>query len=68
MTNFLDTFLNVLTSYLCLEMTFFGWMLLNALTLGLGSLALNPYMNAARAAFYKDLTAPHVQNAEFYNN
>ena len=52
----------------CLELTFFGWMLLNALTLGLGSLALNPYMNAARAAFYKDLTAPHVQNAEFYNN
>ena len=51
-----------------LDLTFFGWMLLNALTLGLGSLALNPYMNAARAAFYKDLTAPHVQNAEFYNN
>ena len=51
-----------------LELTFFGWMLLNTLTLGLGSLALNPYMNAARAAFYKDLTAPSVQNAEFFNN
>ena len=52
----------------CLELTFFGWMLLNILTLGLGSLALNPYMNATRAAFYKDLTAPHAQNTEFYNN
>ena len=51
-----------------LELTFFGWMLLNALTLGLGSLALNPYMNAARAAFYKDLTAPRAQNTEFYSN
>ena len=51
-----------------LELTFFGWMLLNTLTLGLGSLALNPYMNAARAAFYKDLTAPRAQNTEFYNS
>ena len=41
-----------------LDLSFFGWMLLNTLTLGLGSLALNPYMNAARAAFYKDLTTP----------
>ena len=51
----------------CLEWTFFGWMLLNALTLGIGSLALNPYMNATRAAFYKDITAPHVINADFYS-
>ena len=51
-----------------LELTFFGWMLLNTLTLGLGSLALNPYMNATRAAFYKDLTAPAAQNTEFYTN
>lgn len=51
----------------CLELTFFGWMLLNVLTLGIGSLALNPYMNATRAAFYKDITAPHVINADFYS-
>ena len=39
-----------------LELTFIGWSLLNILTLGIGSLFLNPYMNAAQAAFYKDIT------------
>lgn len=38
-----------------LELTFFGWNLLAALTLNLGRLALNPYENAARAAFYRQL-------------
>ena len=52
----------------CLELTFFGWMLLNVLTLGLGSLALNPYINATRAAFYKDITAPKNPNPDFYAN
>ena len=41
-----------------LHLTFFGWMLLNVLTLGIGSLWLNPYMNAAEAAFYRQLTKP----------
>ena len=40
-----------------LDLTFIGWGLLAALTLNLGHLALNPYRNAAYAAFYKDLTA-----------
>ncbi len=40
-----------------LGLTFFGWELLNILTLGIGSLFLNPYKNAAYAAFYKDLTS-----------
>ena len=39
----------------CLDFSFFGWLLLNVLTLGLGSLVLNPYMNAARAAFYREV-------------
>ena len=51
-----------------LDLSFFGWALLNLLTLGLGSLALNPYMNAARAAFYKDITAPSIPNPDFYAN
>lgn len=38
-----------------LELTFFGWNLLAALTLNLGRLALNPYENAARAVFYRQL-------------
>lgn len=40
-----------------LDLTFFGWNLLAGLTLNLGYLALNPYTNAARAAFYRQLQA-----------
>ena len=45
-----------------LSLTFFGWIVLCALTLGIGAFFLNPYMNAAYAAFYKDLTAPGTGN------
>lgn len=50
-----------------LGLTFIGWDILANLTFGinnatikiaLGHLALNPYKNAAYAAFYKNLTAP----------
>ena len=40
-----------------LDITFIGWNLLAALTLNLGHLALNPYRNAAHAAFYRQLQA-----------
>lgn len=40
-----------------LDLTFLGWNILALLTCNIGNLALNPYKNAARAAFYKDLTA-----------
>lgn len=40
-----------------LRLTFFGWDLLAALTLNLGHLVLNPYKNAAEAAFYRQLVA-----------
>lgn len=40
-----------------LGLTFIGWNLLSALTLGIGALWVNPYMNAAYAAFYRELTA-----------
>lgn len=40
-----------------LDLTFIGWSLLAGLTLNLGYLALNPYTNAARAAFYRQLQA-----------
>ena len=39
----------------CLHLSFIGWDLLCALTLGLGNLALTPYKQAAEAAFYRDL-------------
>lgn len=44
----------------CLELSFIGWDLLSLLTLGIGSLWLNPYKNAAYAAFYRSLTAQTV--------
>lgn len=39
-----------------LDLSFIGWSLLNTLTLGIGSLWLNPYANSARAAFYRYIT------------
>ena len=38
-------------------MSFIGWMILSLMTLGIGLLFLQPYMNTARAAFYEDLKA-----------
>lgn len=38
-----------------LDLSFIGWHLLNVFTLGLGSLLLTPYTNAARAAFFRSL-------------
>lgn len=52
-----------------LDLTFIGWDILAALTLNLGNLALNPYKNAAYAAFYKDLTKPtHSARFEYFTN
>lgn len=39
-----------------LDLSFIGWGLLCALTLGLGTLWLNPYTHASRAAFYRDIS------------
>lgn len=38
-----------------LGLTFIGWDLLNVFTLGISSFWLNPYKNAAYAAFYREL-------------
>ncbi len=49
-----------------LELTFIGWDLLCLLTLGIGTLWLNPYKNAAYAVFYRELTAKNPEtHAEF---
>ncbi len=49
-----------------LELTFIGWEILCAFTLGIGNLWLNPYMNATIAAFYRDIsnTPPKVEVIE----
>lgn len=38
-----------------LNLSFIGWTILSILTANLGFLVLNPYQNAARAAFYRQL-------------
>jgi len=48
-----------------LRLTFIGWGILCVFTLGIGSLFLNPYVNAAEAAFYRQLTG---SNADRYLN
>lgn len=40
-----------------LHLSFFGWMILCSLTFGIGNLWLNPYMNAANAAFYREISS-----------
>lgn len=49
-----------------LGLTFIGWDILNVFTLGIGSLWLNPYKNAAYAAFYREIQAKkHHTYVEF---
>ncbi len=40
----------------CLEISFIGWSLLAGLTCGLGMFVLTPYMHAARADFYREIS------------
>lgn len=40
----------------CLDLSFIGWALLSALTFNIGDLWLNPYRQAARAAFYREIS------------
>lgn len=39
----------------CLDLSFIGWAIVGALCLGVGSLWVSTYMNAARAVFYNEL-------------
>lgn len=41
-----------------LELSFIGWNLLSVLTLGIGTLFLNPYMNVSLAIFYRSISRP----------
>ena len=44
----------------CLQISFIGWSILSAMTLGIGDLWLTPYRQAATAAFYRELTGGYV--------
>lgn len=49
-----------------LELTFIGWGILCALTLGIGNLFLNPYMNASYAAFYRSISGSRPTEYQEY--
>jgi uncharacterized membrane protein len=40
-----------------LHLSFIGWLLLSAITLGLAGLVISPYMQFAEGAFYRNLAA-----------
>jgi len=44
----------------CLQLSFIGWSILCTLTLGIGNLWLRPYKQAARAAFYREISGTEV--------
>lgn len=41
--------------YFCLQLSFLGWIIVGSLCLGIGTLWVTAYMQAANAAFYEDL-------------
>ena len=51
----------------CLNISFIGWDILCLFTLGIGSLWLNPYKQAATAAFYREIsrTEYSIPNADW---
>ena len=50
--------------YFCLGLSFIGWAFLCVLTLGIGYFFLNPYKQAADAAFYRNLCAAESSATE----
>lgn len=48
----------------CLQLSFIGWDILCMFTLGIGNLWLNPYKQAATAAFYREVSGTEKQSVE----
>lgn len=48
-----------------LSLSFFGWMILSCLTFGIGFLFLNPYMNAAYAVFYRNISGQRQESGSY---
>lgn len=51
----------------CLEFSFIGWDILCSLTLGIGFLVLNPYKEAAYAAFYREISGTWKTSGSAYD-
>mgnify|MGYP002519441527 CR=1 FL=1 len=50
----------------CLRISFIGWSILCAFTLGIGNLVLTPYEMAAEAAFYREISGTAQDEADTY--
>ena len=46
---------------ICLSLSFIGWAILSACTLGIGDLFLTPYMSVASVVFYEEVLKAHGQ-------
>lgn len=51
--------------FFCLQLSFIGWGILCIFTVGIGYLWLNPYMNAATAAFYDEISRNEEVGEEY---
>lgn len=49
---------------ICLSLSFIGWAILSACTLGIGDLFLTPYMSVASVVFYEEVLKDHGQTTE----
>lgn len=49
----------------CMQLSFIGWDILSVITLGIGSLWLTPYKQAATAAFYREVSGTQVLEGEY---
>ncbi|NLP35410.1 MAG: DUF975 family protein [Clostridiales bacterium] len=52
----------------CLDISFIGWILLSLLTLGIGLLWVGPYMEAANAAFYREISGTNPIDDQVINS
>ena len=49
----------------CLHLSFIGWAILCAFTMGIGNLWLNPYRQASTAAFYREISGTERGTEEY---
>lgn len=54
--------------YFCLDLSFIGWAILCAFTFGIGYLWLIPYKNAAKAAFYREISDSYNGRKDKWEN
>lgn len=51
--------------YFCLQFSFIGWFILSMFTFGIGILFLSPYIQAANAEFFNEVSGKNVQRGTF---